>query len=108
MLSDETDISVHHLSAFVNQYYKINFNDFINEQRVIACIEKLLSMEWKYKTLEALAEESGFNNRNTFTGAFRKVTGISPSEFLRHIKLGTPYNGISTESPSERGFLERR
>ena len=89
MLSDETHISVHHLSAFVNQYYKINFNDFINEYRVMTCVDKLLSMEWKYKKLEAIAEESGFNNRNTFTVAFRKVTGINPSEFLKNVKLGT-------------------
>jgi AraC-like DNA-binding protein len=89
MLSDETHISVHHLSAFVNQYYKINFNDFINEYRVMTCVDKLLSMEWKSKKLEAIAEESGFNNRNTFTVAFRKVTGINPSEFLKNVKLGT-------------------
>jgi AraC-like DNA-binding protein len=89
MLSDETHISVHHLSAFVNQYYKINFNDFINEYRVMTCVDKLLSMEWKSKKLEAIAEESGFNNRNTFTVAFRKVTGINPSQFLKNVKLGT-------------------
>jgi AraC-like DNA-binding protein len=89
MLSEETHISVHHLSAFVNQYYKINFNDFINEYRVMTCVDKLLSMEWKYKKLEAIAEESGFNNRNTFTVAFRKVTGINPSQFLKNVKLGT-------------------
>lgn len=89
MLSDDTHISVHHLSAFVNQYYKINFNDFINEYRVMICVDKLLSMEWKSKKLEAIAEESGFNNRNTFTVAFRKVTGINPSQFLKNVKLGT-------------------
>jgi AraC-like DNA-binding protein len=90
MLSDETHIAVHHLSAFVNQYYKINFNDFINEYRVMTCVDKLLSMEWKYKKLEAIAEESGFNNRNTFTVAFRKVTGVNPSQFLKNVKFGTP------------------
>jgi AraC-like DNA-binding protein len=89
MLSEETHVSVHHLSAFVNQYYKINFNDFINEYRVMTCVDKLLSMEWRFKKLEAIAEESGFNNRNTFTVAFRKVTGINPSQFLKNVKLGT-------------------
>ena len=88
MLSEETYISVHHLSAFINQYYKVNFNDFINEYRVMTCIEKLLDMEWKSKKLEAIAEESGFNNRNTFTVAFRKVAGLNPSQFLKNLKLG--------------------
>jgi len=88
MLSDATHISVHHLSAFINQHYKVNFNDFINEYRVMTCIEKLLSMEWKSKKLEAIAEECGFNNRNTFTVAFRKVAGLNPSQFLKNVKLG--------------------
>ena len=42
--------------------------------------------EWKYKTLEAIASEAGFNNRNTFTAAFKKEAGESPSEFLKRIK----------------------
>jgi AraC-like DNA-binding protein len=99
MLADDTHISVHQLSAFINQYYKINFNDFVNEYRVITCIEKLLDMEWKQKKLEAIAEESGFNNRNTFTVAFRKVAGLNPSQFLKDIKLG------KHQSPDTHRFL---
>ncbi|HEY5970304.1 MAG TPA: AraC family transcriptional regulator, partial [Chitinophagaceae bacterium] len=38
--------------------------------------------------LESIAEESGFNNRNTFTSAFKKATGLNPSEFIKYIKLG--------------------
>ena len=86
--SDETHVPLHVLSAFINTYYKMNFNDFINEYRVLYSIDKLLKKEWKYKKLETIAEESGFNNRNTFTSAFKKVTGVNPSEFLRDIKLG--------------------
>jgi AraC-like DNA-binding protein len=88
MLSDETRVPVHHLSAFINQYYKMNFNDLINAYRILTCIEKLLQREWKNKKLEAIANECGFNNRNTFTTAFKKVTELNPSEFLMNIKLG--------------------
>ena len=85
-LSDETGIPLHHLSAFINKHYKVNFNDFINEYRVAYCKEKLLNGECKYKKLEAIAGESGFNNRNTFTSAFKRVTGMNPSDFLRNMK----------------------
>ena len=88
MLSEEINIPLHRLSAFINNFYKMNFNDLINEHRVLTCIEKLLKKEWKFKTLEAIAEETGFNNRNTFTSAFKKVTGVNPSEFLKYIKSG--------------------
>lgn len=85
-LSDETNIPLHHLSAFINKHYGMNFNDFINEYRVAHCKEKLLNGECKHKKLEAIAGESGFNNRNTFTSAFKRVTGMNPSDFLRTIK----------------------
>jgi YesN/AraC family two-component response regulator len=85
-LSEDTSIPLHQLSAFINQYYHIHFNDLINEYRVYYCQNKIKNDEWKAKTLEAIAEESGFNNRNTFTAAFKKVTGANPSEFLRTVK----------------------
>jgi AraC-like DNA-binding protein len=64
----------------------MNFNDFINEYRIRFCIEKIENGEWKRKTLEALSKESGFNNRNSFTLAFKKVTGVTPSGFLKQMK----------------------
>jgi YesN/AraC family two-component response regulator len=85
-LAEDTTIPLHHLSAFINQYYHIHFNDFINEYRVHYCQVKIRNDEWRFKTLEAIAEESGFNNRNTFTAAFKKVTGANPSEFLKTVK----------------------
>ena len=85
-LAEETGLPVHLLSAFINKHYKVNFNDFINEYRVNYCKIKILNDEWKYKKLEAIAEESGFSNRNTFTAAFKRVTGLNPSEFLKTIK----------------------
>ena len=85
-LSDETFIPLHQLSSFINKHYKMNFNDFINEYRVAYCKEKLLNGECKHKKLEAIAGESGFNNRNTFTSAFKRVTGMNPSDFLRNMK----------------------
>jgi AraC-like DNA-binding protein len=93
--SDETHIPVHYLSGFINKYYKMNFNDFINEYRVIFSIDKLLKKEWMYKKLETIANESGFNNRNTFISAFKKVTGVLPSEFLKDIKLRKPHDDIA-------------
>jgi AraC-like DNA-binding protein len=94
MFSEETQIPVHYLSGFINKYYRMNFNDFINEYRIIFSIDKLLKKEWMYKKLETIANEAGFNNRNTFISAFKKVTGVKPSEFLKDIKLGKPHNNI--------------
>jgi AraC-like DNA-binding protein len=85
-LSTDVDISTNYLSAFINRYYKVNYNDFINSYRVSHSKMMIMNGEWKHKTLEAIASEAGFNNRNTFTAAFKKETGQSPSEFLKGIK----------------------
>ncbi len=85
-LSLDVDISTNYLSAFINRYHKMHYSDFINRYRVSQSKEMIINGEWKYKTLEAIASEAGFNNRNTFTAAFRKETGQSPSEFLKKVK----------------------
>ena len=85
-LASDVHIPVNYLSAFINRYHKMNYSDFINRYRVSQSKEMIMIGEWKYKTLEAIASEAGFNNRNTFTAAFKKETGQSPSEFLKRIK----------------------
>jgi AraC-like DNA-binding protein len=103
MFSEETGIPLYQLSAFVNKHYKMNFNDFINEFRILYSIDKLLKKEWMYKKLETIAGESGFNNRNTFISAFKKVTGVKPSEFLKDIKTGNVTNPHPGKIPAYKG-----
>ena len=99
-LAEDTHIPLHQLSAYINKHCGKNFNDFINEYRVKYCKEKILNDECRNKKLEAVAEESGFNNRNTFAIAFKKVTGINPSQFLKQVKSGVDdYNGRYSDQP---------
>jgi len=85
-LSVDVDISTNYLSAFINRYHKVKYNDFINSYRVGQAKEMIMGGECKHKTLEAISAEAGFNNRNTFTAAFKKETGQSPSEYLKEVK----------------------
>ena len=77
-LSVDVGISTNYLSAFINRYHKVNYNDFINSYRVSQSKEMIINGEWKQKTLEGIASEAGFNNRNTFTARFwrRKLCGL--------------------------------
>lgn len=101
-LSEETNVPLHLLSAFINRYYKMNFNDFINEYRVSHCKVKIINKEWKYKKLEAIADESGFSNRNTFTSAFKKATGLNPSAYLKKLKSEQRQNELIDGIPQLR------
>ncbi|GGG60329.1 helix-turn-helix domain-containing protein [Epilithonimonas arachidiradicis] len=76
-----------YLSYVVNTYKKKDFKNYINELRVKHIIHKLKndSQYHKYK-ISSLAEEAGFSSQSKFAAAFRKVTDVSPSEFLDHLK----------------------
>jgi AraC-like DNA-binding protein len=74
------------ISKAVNQCFGMNFNDFINQFRVEAVRERLDQGQHKVHTLLGIAYECGFNSKSTFNRAFKKVTGLAPTEYMQ--KLG--------------------
>ena len=82
-LAEDIDASLHHLSAFINHYYRMHFNDFINKCRINYCISTVRPEDLKHKKIETIAREFGFSNRNTFRIAFKKITGMPPSRYLK-------------------------
>ena len=84
-LAAETGIPPHHLSALINQEYRMNFSDFINRYRVEYIKERLGQLDWRHLTLEGLALEAGFSNRTTFSRAFVKLAGCTPTEYLAQV-----------------------
>ena len=82
-LSRDVDVPVYQLSPIINQYYKSNFNSWINRYRVNHFISISSKQDKQALTLEALAKESGFSNRNTFTIAFKKEKKITPGNYLK-------------------------
>jgi AraC-like DNA-binding protein len=85
-LSNTLSIPLHQLSALINHEYKMNFNDLINKYRVEYAIELYNSGRHENLNINGLATESGFNNRNSFTMAFKKFTGFTPSDYFRNQK----------------------
>jgi YesN/AraC family two-component response regulator len=74
------------LSMFIHQVYQMHFNDVINSHRVKYISEGLTNEQWNTLTLEAVGEIAGFNNRITFLNAFKKFTGVTPSQYLKSIQ----------------------
>ena len=82
-LSAEIKLSTNQLSAFFNQNLGLHFNDYINKLRVDYFLQIIESDESRQFTLAGLAERCGFHNRNTFTSAFKKFMGTTPSKYMR-------------------------
>lgn len=84
-LAAELDIPPHQISTFLNQHMDTSFSEFLNKYRIEYSIERIKNGDARRLTLEALASECGFNNRNSFTTAFKRITGVTPSEFTRDL-----------------------
>ena len=75
------------ISKAINQEFQMNFNDFVNEKRAEAVIEKLKNGEHAQNTLLGIALDCGFNSKTTFNRAFKKHTGITPKQFITKNQL---------------------
>lgn len=77
----ETNASV--ISKTINQGYRMNFNDYVNNFRIEAVKANLSNGEHKKSTLLGIAYDCGFNSKSTFNRAFKKNTGKTPKEYLK-------------------------
>lgn len=82
-VADALGVSVNVLSFVLNQYMHVSFSDFINEYRVNEFQRMASSDRYTNLTLTALSEKCGFGSQASFFRAFKKVTGITPNEYLR-------------------------
>lgn len=78
-----TGISSKNLSKSINGILGKNFFDLVNGFRVEKSMALLKAKKEKGLTLETIAEQCGFNSRITFNNAFKKVTGLSTSEWIK-------------------------
>ncbi len=87
-LADDIDVPAYLVSAYINQSLGINFNEFFNRFRVTHCLQLIQDRLVDQYNLRGLAFRCGFSNRNTLTTAFKKFTGLTPSEFSRSVTRG--------------------
>jgi AraC-like DNA-binding protein len=87
-LADSMGISTRSLSAMINGHYEQNFYDFVNGYRVRDAQRQLEDPKLKFKTIQRILEDAGFNSKSTFNTFFKKVTGKTPSEYRKAAGLG--------------------
>ncbi len=92
-LTNDLGVPLYQVSFFLNHVKGKNFHDMLNEYRVEYSRELMQKEKNQQLTLEAIAFESGFGNRNSFTNAFKKFTGHTPSAFLKEVRQNGNGNG---------------
>ncbi|MCO6492617.1 MAG: helix-turn-helix transcriptional regulator [Phaeodactylibacter sp.] len=81
-LAARLDIPSHHLSQVLNEGMGVGFYDFVNAYRVEAAQQRLHDKKYRHYSILAIGLECGFTNKTTFNRTFKKVAGMTPSEFL--------------------------
>lgn len=95
-LAQALNCSSHSLSFIFNQYLTKNYYDLINEYRIKEFQRLIADENYSKYTLTALAERCGFSSRASFFRSFKKLTGITPNEYIRSI--GKSIQDIDDES----------
>lgn len=81
-IAKKLDTNVSIISKTINQGFRMNFNDFINNYRIEEIKKAFDNDEHKKSTLLGIAFDCGFNSKATFNRAFKKNTGFSPKQYL--------------------------
>ena len=81
ILAKKLAVSQHHLSQILNESLGQSFFDFTAQHRIEEAKLLLKNQENAHLKIEEIAEMVGYNSKSAFNTAFKKITGMTPSEF---------------------------
>lgn len=84
-LSEKLSISTKHLSQVINQSFDKSFFDLINSYRIREAQQILQESGDDKLTVLEVMYRVGFNSKSSFNTAFKKETGLTPTEFRRSL-----------------------
>ncbi|WP_422106110.1 helix-turn-helix domain-containing protein [Winogradskyella sp.] len=81
-----------YVSQVVNEYWDKSFVQYTNELRINYILLKLNEDEIYQKfTLLAIAESAGYKSLSSFNKHFKLITGVSPKQYLKHLKTNVSH-----------------
>lgn len=79
-----------YVSQVINEKLGKNFNAFLSEYRISEARKRLMDFEhYGNLTIEAVAEGLGFKSRSNFIQTFKKITGLTPTEYQKMAKMAS-------------------
>lgn len=86
-LAELVDGKKNNVSQVINQMYGNNFNAMLNEYRIKeACRRMGDTAHYGNYTVEAIAQSVGFKSRSSFVAVFKRITGLTPSNYQKLAK----------------------
>ena len=82
-LAHKLGIGIHDASYLINETTGDNFYNFINRYRVEEAKRLLNSSKRNELNILGIAFAAGFNSKTTFNTTFKKLVGMSPTQFCK-------------------------
>jgi AraC-like DNA-binding protein len=79
-----------YLSKTINEHFGKNFNEFINEYRIMIARQLLTDPSKNHFSIEGIGQMAGFNSKSTFYSCFKKSTGLTPSYYRKSVSKIIP------------------
>ena len=77
--AEMTSMTPRELSQTINRHYEKSFFDFVNAHRILRATNELLGDE--NVSITEIIYTCGFSSKSSFYSAFRKETGMTPTDF---------------------------
>ena len=84
--SESVNIPKHYIYEILNVHLNTNFQDFVNEYRVDEFLKLYTNPDNDHFSILGLASSAGFKNKATFNANFKKIKGVSPTEYKLHLQ----------------------
>lgn len=92
-LASLTGSKAHHISQICSEVFRQNFNGIVNQYRIDEACRRLVDHEhYGALTIEAIGLSLGFKSRSHFSVIFKRMTGLTPGEY---VKIGKEKAGKS-------------
>lgn len=82
-LANALNASKHHVSQVINEHLGASFFEYVNQLRVEEAKQLLAETSRSDLHVIEAAYTVGFNNKVSFNAAFKKATGMTPTEYRR-------------------------
>lgn len=101
-LSTQLEMHPRALSVTIKRHFKTNFYEFVNSYRISEAKALLANPEMKKKTMIEISGECGFNSKATYNTFFKKLVGLTPTQYRSQklAQVGTKQSTSNDRSES--------
>ncbi len=83
VLAEKLETTRHNTSQVINEHFKMNFFELINEYRISEAAEILKNDKYNSLSIIQVAYEVGYNNKVSFNKSFKKKFAQTPSQYIK-------------------------